>query len=43
MASAKYTVSAELKVGSGEALFDFFADAVATFCKEQDIDVVRII
>jgi hypothetical protein len=40
MSNAKYTVSDELKVGPGEKLFDFFAECVANFCKEQGIDAV---
>jgi len=32
----KYTVSEELKTGSGEALFDFFADCVGAFIAEAD-------
>lgn len=40
MANAKYTVSDELKTGPGEKLFDFFAESVAIFCKDQGIDVV---
>ncbi len=41
MANAKFTVSEELKTGSGQALFDFFADCVASFCKEQGINVIN--
>lgn len=40
MAHAKFTVSDQLKSGSGLALFDFFSDCVANFCKEQGVDVL---
>lgn len=38
MSHAKFTVSEDLKTGSGTKLFDFFADCVANFCKDQGLD-----
>jgi hexokinase len=32
-------VSESLKIGTGTALFDFFAESVALFCKEQNLQV----
>jgi hexokinase len=43
MSHAKYTVSDELKQGSGEKLFDFFAECVANFCKDQGIDKATVV
>ena len=39
MAHAKFTVSDTLKSGPATALFDFFAECVASFCKEQNVDL----
>ena len=41
MSHAKFTVSQQLKVGPGSGLFDFFAECVANFCKEQGVDVIN--
>jgi hexokinase len=43
MSHAKYTVSDELKQGSGEKLFDFFAECVANFCKDQGIEKATVV
>lgn len=40
MSHSKFTVPESLKLGSGQSLFDFFADCVANFCKEHGVDVV---
>jgi hexokinase len=34
----KFIVSEELKQGTGEQLFDFFADAVSNFCMDSGLD-----
>jgi hexokinase len=41
MTNAKFTVSEEMKTGPGHALFDFFAECVANFCKQQNIDALN--
>lgn len=41
MSHAKFTVSQQLKVGPGSGLFDFFAECVANFSKEQGVDVIN--
>jgi hexokinase len=38
MSHAKFTVSDELKKGPGSKLFDFFAECVANFIKDQGIE-----
>ncbi|KAJ3310157.1 glucokinase [Boothiomyces sp. JEL0838] len=43
MTHAKYTVSNELKTGSGEKLFDFFAECIGSFCKNQGLDTGKSI
>jgi hexokinase len=41
MSHKKFTVSEVLKKGSGEQLFDFFAECVALFCLENHLDAVN--
>jgi len=41
MGHAKYTVSDTLKTGPQENLFDFFAESVYAYCKENGIDVTN--
>ena len=40
MSHAKFTVSEVIKTGTGTALFDFFAECVAKFCKDQGVNVI---
>ncbi|KAI8897028.1 hypothetical protein BC833DRAFT_540698 [Globomyces pollinis-pini] len=37
MSQAKYTITDELKTGAGTKLFDFLAECVASFCRDQNI------
>ncbi|KAI8897032.1 hypothetical protein BC833DRAFT_540711 [Globomyces pollinis-pini] len=37
MNHAKYTISEELKTGTGAQMFDFIADCVAAFCRDNNI------
>ncbi|KAJ3190613.1 glucokinase [Irineochytrium annulatum] len=41
MRQRKYTVSDELKTGTGEKLFNFFADCVATFLEEIETSATK--